>query len=194
LDDRDVYRYEVEDFDFADWQWVEVTVEMDPGGYEADVVLYAGDGVTEVGRMTMVGGGYETLPVDGLPGGPCFIEIVLTVPPAPDTAIEYQVGVARGPCSFHAIPCETATLEPPADPECRVPLDPLPPYPEDAELMASPCVTVPKVDSCAEGDGWTYPELPGGGADWSAVQLCGTWCDELNDGREIAVWYYCIPN
>ncbi|RMG94127.1 MAG: VWA domain-containing protein [Deltaproteobacteria bacterium] len=72
---------------------------------------------------------------------------------------------------------------------CVVPLNPEPPFPDLMEVEIGG-MTVPKVNDCANEDGWVYVNPNG---PYDAVEICGTWCDQLKMQGSLEAKYFCIP-
>jgi len=72
---------------------------------------------------------------------------------------------------------------------CVVPLNPEPPFPDLMEVEIGGMM-VPKVNDCANEDGWVYVNPNG---PYDAVEICGSWCDTLKMQGSLEAKYYCIP-
>ena len=72
---------------------------------------------------------------------------------------------------------------------CVVPLNPEPPFPDLMEVEIGG-MTVPKVNDCANEDGWVYVNPNG---PYDSIELCGTWCDALKMQGSLEAKYFCIP-
>ena len=72
---------------------------------------------------------------------------------------------------------------------CTVPLNPQPPFPDLMEVEIGG-MSVPKVNDCANEDGWVYVNPMG---PYDSIELCGTWCDSLKMAGSLEAKYFCIP-
>jgi hypothetical protein len=72
---------------------------------------------------------------------------------------------------------------------CVVPLNPLPPEPDNVEVWVDG-VLIPEITDCATQDGWMYvPPTP----PWDTIEFCGTACDDFRTAGEADILYYCTP-
>ncbi|HLT35982.1 MAG TPA: hypothetical protein VK034_06845, partial [Enhygromyxa sp.] len=72
---------------------------------------------------------------------------------------------------------------------CQATLDPVPAFPGLLEIEIDGDA-VPKVDNCANQDGWVYSH-PNGPFD--AIEFCGSWCEQLADAGQTDALYFCEP-
>jgi hypothetical protein len=72
---------------------------------------------------------------------------------------------------------------------CTVLLDPIPSFPELIEVVVDD-QNVPEVMDCASEDGWVYTNPNG---PYDSLELCGTWCDGLQDAMVVKAEYFCDP-
>jgi len=70
---------------------------------------------------------------------------------------------------------------------CTIELDDPPFFPDFTKVFIQG-VEWPKVDNCANQNGWVYTN-PGGPYD--SIELCGTACDSLKQTGEVQVEYHC---
>jgi hypothetical protein len=70
---------------------------------------------------------------------------------------------------------------------CEIVLDPVPPFPNLLEVQLDG-MTVPKVTDCATENGWVYTN-----AEYTAIELCGTFCADLTVLGSADVLYFCDP-
>jgi cysteine-rich repeat protein len=70
---------------------------------------------------------------------------------------------------------------------CIVALEEPPIFPQNTKVKIGPDL-VPKLDTCDGQDGWVYVGDPP-----TAIELCGSWCEQLKITQQIDVEYYCKP-
>lgn len=70
---------------------------------------------------------------------------------------------------------------------CVVSLDEPPVFPDNTKVFIGND-QVPPVKDCAMEDGWVYIGDPP-----TAIELCGSWCDQLKMTPQLDVEYYCKP-
>ncbi len=71
---------------------------------------------------------------------------------------------------------------------CVIPLDPAPDKPELTEVKIMG-VVIPKVNNCANQNGWVYTNPNG---PYDAIELCGTACTNLKQTGEADVNFFCV--
>jgi len=72
---------------------------------------------------------------------------------------------------------------------CVIPLDTEPGKPELTKVKING-VEVPKVNNCANENGWVYTNPNG---PYDAIELCGTACGGLKQFGKADVNFFCVP-
>ncbi|MCB9566478.1 MAG: DUF4215 domain-containing protein [Myxococcales bacterium] len=105
-----------------------------------------------------------------------------------------QAGVDKFYATKNQIELQAALEKIAADAlSCVVSLDEPPVFPQNTKVKVGVDL-VPPVMDCMNEDGWVYVyPMDDMNMPPEAIELCGSWCQQLKDTGEINVEYYCKP-